>query len=565
MSGYYGNYSYNKYSKYNYPYSHNQLSADNPFRFIGANISSNEQKKPNIPQYSVKTAPDPQKLQNTYPYERKLNNYNENNNNSYNKPLSRADSRSSLINSSYNIINNIPYSQSKSQKYNNYSLLPQQRDHVGELFNYTIRELPFFSSSNTNNNINNNNNNSNINEQNMNNSLNQTLNPYSSIKGSRTPQKDNYQNNTSTIPKINNIEDKIKNINDFTSAQNDNINKETKKDRFFSPQHYNVNYNNINSNINNNNYNYNNYNNNNSGNIYSKYNNESKNYELNSINNNDNFSIKNSYTEEKLSNIELSEYSEENCNSIKSYAYKENPNSRFRDYMEDKGRAIQNIKGDPNSSLFCLFDGHGGDQVSKFLQQNFYQYFKEALPFNNVRDSLVSLFNNIDSKIKEKDFFNVGATACIIYITKENGQRCLYSANIGDTRSVLISSNEYRRLSYDHRASDPNENERITKEGGIVFCGRVYGVLMLSRAFGDWELKPYGVLNVPHITRTNITNNDLYVVMASDGVWDVFEDIDIYEMSKGINNSKELCNNIVQRTIEKGSTDNISCFVIKLN
>ena len=551
MSGYYGNYSYNKYNKYNYPYSHNQLSADNPFRFIGANISANEPKKPNIPQYSVKTNPDPQKLQNTYPYERKLNNYNEYNYNSYNKPLSRADSRSSLINNSYNIINNIPYSQSKSQKYNNYPILPQQRDHVGELFNYTIRDLPFFSSSNTNNN----NSNSKINDENVNNRLNQTLNPYSPVKGSRTPQKDNYQNNISTIPKINNIEDKIKNINDFSSLRNDNINKEIKRDRFFSPQHYNINYNNIN----NNNYNYNN-----GGNIYSKYNNESKNYELNSINNN-NYSIKNSYTEEKLSSIELSEYSEENCNSIKSYAYKENPNSRFRDYMEDKGRVIQNIKGDPNSSLFCLFDGHGGDQVSKFLQQNFCQYFKEMLPFNNVRDNLVSLFNNVDSKIKEKDFFNVGATACIIYITKENGQRCLYSANIGDTRSVLISSNEYRRLSYDHRASDPNENERITKEGGFVFGGRVYGILMLSRAFGDWELKPYGVLNVPHITRTNITNNDLYVVVASDGVWDVFEDMDIYEMSKGINNAKELCNNIVQKSIENGSTDNISCFVIKLN
>ena len=549
MSSYIGNQAYNKYNKYNYPYSHNQLSADNPFRFIGANIGTNEQNKPNIPQYSVKTSPDPQKLQNTYPYERKLNNYNEYNYNSYNKPLSRADSRSSLINNSYNIINNIPYSQSKSQKYNNYPILPQQRDHVGELFNYTIRDLPFFSSSNSNNN----NNNSKINDENINNRLNQTLNPYSSVKGTRTPQKDNYQNNISTISKVNNIEDKIKNINDFSSPQNDNINKEIKRDRFFSPQHYSINY----SNINNNNYN-------NGGNIYSKYNNESKNYELNSINNN-NYSIKNSYTDEKLSNIELSEYSEENCNSIKSYAYKENPNSRFRDYMEDKGRVIQNIKGDPNSSLFCLFDGHGGDQVSKFLQQNFCQYFKEMLPFNNVRDNLVSLFNNVDSKIKEKDFFNVGATACIIYITKENGQRCLYSANIGDTRSVLISSNEYRRLSYDHRASDPNENERIIKEGGFVFGGRVYGILMLSRAFGDWELKPYGVLNVPHITRTNITNNDLYVVVASDGVWDVFEDIDIYEMSKGINNAKELCNNIVQKSIEKGSTDNISCFVIKLN
>ena len=32
-----------------------------------------------------------------------------------------------------------------------------------------------------------------------------------------------------------------------------------------------------------------------------------------------------------------------------------------------------------------------------------------------------------------------------------------------------------------------------------------------------------------------------------------------------MNNSKECCNSIVDKAIEKGSMDNISCFVIKLN
>ena len=93
-----------------------------------------------------------------------------------------------------------------------------------------------------------------------------------------------------------------------------------------------------------------------------------------------------------MSNIELSEYSEENCNSIKSYAYKENRNSKFRDYMEDKGRVIQNIKCDKNSSLFCLFNGHGGEDVSKYLQSNFYPHFKDMLPFDDVKENLINLF-----------------------------------------------------------------------------------------------------------------------------------------------------------------------------
>ena len=232
--------------------------------------------------------------------------------------------------------------------------------------------------------------------------------------------------------------------------------------------------------------------------------------------------------------------------------------------MEDKGISILNINGDPDKALFCLFDGHGGDQVSKFLQNNFIKYFKDMLPFDDVEKCLIYLFKKLDEKIKNLNCFQVGAAACIIYITKENGKRCLYSANVGDTRSILISENNYKRLSYDHRADDSKEYKRIVNEGGIVFAGRVYGSLMLGRAFGDWELKSYGVTCEPYIKRININHDDKYIILATDGVWDTLEDIDVYDLSKKFNNSRDLCNTIVYKSLEKGSTDNISCFVINL-
>ena len=141
----------------------------------------------------------------------------------------------------------------------------------------------------------------------------------------------------------------------------------------------------------------------------------------------------------------------------------------------------------------------------------------------------------------------------------------LYSANIGDTRSLLISSNDYKRLSYDHRATDSNEYNRIVNSGGIVFAGRVYGTLMLSRAFGDWELKSYGVISEPHVTKININENDKYVAIATDGIWDVLDDADVYEISKNIDNPKDFVDKVVEKALNKGSMDNISCFIIKLN
>ena len=352
MSGYHGKRTFS-----NFHYTHNQLSSDNPFKYFGTNYNPYQPKITNQSPYDNIFSRE--KKQNKFtPYE-ESSNLNENKRKA-NSPY-------------YNKISSNSYAKNSNK---NYNLYRQNRDHIGELFNYPNQENKKYYSGNTNN-------------------KNDIQSPYSTYT---TPQKKN---------------NKYKNYNDI------NI--------------------------------------------------------------------------EKISNIDSTEYYIESPNLIKNYAYKENPNLKYRDYMEDKGISILNINGDPDKALFCLFDGHGGDQVSKFLQNNFIKYFKDMLPFDDVEKCLIYLFKKLDEKIKNLNCFQVGAAACIIYITKENGKRCLYSANVGDTRSILISENNYKRLSYDHRADDSKEYKRIVNEGGIVFAGRVYGSLMLGRAFGDWELKSYGV------------------------------------------------------------------------
>ena len=70
---------------------------------------------------------------------------------------------------------------------------------------------------------------------------------------------------------------------------------------------------------------------------------------------------------EVISDINQNEYFFDNVNLFKDCAYKENQNPIYRNTMEDKGRLILNINNDKDKSLFCLFDGHGGEQVSTFL------------------------------------------------------------------------------------------------------------------------------------------------------------------------------------------------------
>ena len=332
-----------------------------------------------------------------------------------------------------------------------------------------------------------------------------------------------------------------------------------------------------NNNINNNTNNYtmvnlktvNNNNNEISKNNYQEYN-QYKDYNYNNYNTSsyNNYNIPRRRTEEKISNDLVESYYEDNCFPlIKDLAYRENANARYRDYMEDKGKSILNFNSSEDNALICLFDGHGGQEVSKFLQENISKFWKEILPLNidNYKNKIKNIFLDIDQKLKENHFYQVGSTACVIYITIENNNRILYCANVGDTRAVLVKDNKGVRLTYDDRASDPKEHERIVSQGGIVFGGRVYGQLMLSRAFGDWELKTYGVSCEPHIIRYEIENEDKFLVIASDGVFDVMEDDDIFQLSKKQKNGKDFCDDIIKDTISRGSMDNISCFVIGLN
>jgi serine/threonine protein phosphatase PrpC len=87
---------------------------------------------------------------------------------------------------------------------------------------------------------------------------------------------------------------------------------------------------------------------------------------------------------------------------------------------------------------------------------------------------------------------------------------------------------------------------------------------MLTRSIGDKEMKKYGVLPKPSIKRIEIGNDDKWVVLASDGVWDVVNEDNLREISRKYDGAEKFCKEIVKYAIDADSRDNISCIVIKL-
>jgi protein phosphatase 2C family protein 2/3 len=66
---------------------------------------------------------------------------------------------------------------------------------------------------------------------------------------------------------------------------------------------------------------------------------------------------------------------------------------------------------------------------------------------------------------------------------------CDKKSNAGDSRAIISTNGIAEALSCDHKPTDKIELDRIKKAGCHVECGRVNGMLALSRALGDFEYK----------------------------------------------------------------------------
>ena len=142
----------------------------------------------------------------------------------------------------------------------------------------------------------------------------------------------------------------------------------------------------------------------------------------------------------------------------------------------------------------------------------------------------------------------------------------LYCANIGDSKCFYINDKEAIQITEDHNCKNKLEVEAVKKKGAKVFNGRVFGCLLLTKTFGDTDFKEFGINCEPYIKKISINKNNIkYVIIASDGIWDVVDDKQLFKIQNElkIGNAEELCNNLINYSLNGGSIDNISCIVLK--
>ena len=226
--------------------------------------------------------------------------------------------------------------------------------------------------------------------------------------------------------------------------------------------------------------------------------------------------------------------------------------------------------------LMSVFDGHGGWVLSEYANLLFYPYFLEQLNSkinleikeeNKIINALNKTFERIEQEFKlisytkfiegNKAYKKYGTCAlvCLIYNNK------LYTANLGDSKAILLSKNnekdinyEYKKISKVFNARKKDEQKKLKQKwphmDDIYICKRekvcyVKGRLQPTSTLGDFYLKtpfynfdikkinndiyintkinnyegPF-ISSIPDIKIFDLTKKDKFLIIGTDGLWD---------------------------------------------
>lgn len=298
------------------------------------------------------------------------------------------------------------------------------------------------------------------------------------------------------------------------------------------------------------------------------------------------------------------------------------------------------IIGAKNSHIgfFGVFDGHGdGGIASRFVSQHIVDFFLSApelqSPDTDVEilcNALTSACNMVDVALKAKieggnAVINGGSTGIVALVSDSH----IIVGNVGDSRCILVQNSVSSReaedqdetdgvinviqglsledgicsakpLSIDHKPSIPSEKARIENagltvidetfhdaNGALITISKIKksenNMVAMSRAFGDFDYKDErlppenrAIVCIPEITVHTRTNDDRFLILACDGVYDVMSNTEIGNfVSKKVAtlsiakyDSKsilaEVCDELLEECLERNAHDNMSVMIIHL-
>lgn len=221
----------------------------------------------------------------------------------------------------------------------------------------------------------------------------------------------------------------------------------------------------------------------------------------------------------------------------------------------------------PGCGFFAVYDGHGGNRAAVFCADVMHQYVQNTKSYK-AKDFIKALqqaFHEVELEflsIAGREGLRDGTTAVVALLE----EKALTVAHVGDSRAVLCREGSAIALTEDHKPELDPEKRRIEALGGFVSffgCWRVMGILAMSRAIGDLFLKPY-VSAEPDVCSIAIDARDEFVVLASDGIFDVFDNDQVVRIVRSSPSPQEAATRLSNSAFMAGSLDNLTAVVVAL-
>lgn len=248
---------------------------------------------------------------------------------------------------------------------------------------------------------------------------------------------------------------------------------------------------------------------------------------------------------------------------------------RGKDRFEDRYSVCSPSDALPGTHILGVFDGHGGYECAEFVSQNLEsELSKQAATHQSIHSALKLTFEQLDAsfaaKVSETESYkkgrSPGTTALVLLYYWDN---CLSIASAGDCLAVACRNGTAVELHGLQHASDPTERKRIEQCEGYVTKTDAWRVgdagLQVTRALGDVDAKRDGVISTPAVTDVTVTNEDMYLIVASDGVWDVLSPQQAVDLCEATAKEPEMMARRVADTVEdEGGFDNATVIVAAL-
>tara|TARA_R110001599_G_scaffold353841_1_gene599806 strand:+ start:16650 stop:17810 length:1161 start_codon:yes stop_codon:yes gene_type:complete len=242
-----------------------------------------------------------------------------------------------------------------------------------------------------------------------------------------------------------------------------------------------------------------------------------------------------------------------------------------RPFLKNQDRVFQLIVD--NKVFSMLFDGHGKNDVIHYIDKN-HSYFNRLFdyPFPNSNEKATEIVNIVIhgfmKKMKDEKIKTQGSGSTFVFAFHDLMNHNVIFGNTGDSRIVWSLDGRRSNHSQDHKPDETNEKKRVEAAGGTVTkeANDVYRVgrsLAISRAIGDTELAP-AVIPTAFVYGPFKMKIGGYYIMASDGIFDVMSNIEIFNRLKIAKNIDQELKDLTEISRDRKSHDDMSLLYLRV-